>query len=399
MANRQILRTDYISELDSFRKDRDLIKVITGVRRCGKSELMKQFRQHLMNNGVPESEIIYIDLEFDRYRIDSERMLYDTIKRRAQKEGTYLLIDEVQLIHGWERVITTVKNELKANIYITGSNSKVLSNELATHLTGRFVTIHVMPLSFREYIDMYPIDDSNGYTQRLQRYLMWGGMPIIDADDSPAKNTAVLRAVFDSIVNNDIRRRIEIDQSILENLTTFMMSNVGNLTSSNRIREGAYLGDPRTAEKYLDELEKCYLFYKADRYDILGAKHLRTNAKFYPVDMGLMNSILYGHEIDESASLECAVFLELKRRGYSVSVGSFKNKEIDFTAWKPNSDPEFFQVAVNLNDPRTLARELDSFRKMDIKYRKVLITMDRDIYDVPDGVEVIHAVDWLLGDY
>ncbi|MBR7152237.1 MAG: ATP-binding protein [Candidatus Methanomethylophilaceae archaeon] len=396
MSERMVPRTEYIRQLDSFRKDVGLIKVITGVRRCGKSELMRQFRQHLMDDGVPEGDIIYVDLERKRYVIDSERMLYETIRNSIRSEECYILLDEVQLVKGWERVVTTARNEFGANVYITGSNSKMLSDELGTHITGRFVQIHVMPFSFREFLQRYPIDPDNGHTQRFVQYMHWGGMPIIDLDDGNTKNRAILRGVYDSIVNHDIRPRVDLDQSILENVTSFMLSNTGNLTSAGRITEGALIGDPRTTEKYLYELCKCYIFYKSERYDIIGAKHMQSNAKYYPVDTGMMNTILYGHELNEAAMLECIVFLELVRHGYRVSVGSYRSREIDFTAWMEECPPEFYQVALRLDDRRTLDRELDSFRRMGVGCRKVLVTLDRDQYDVPDDVELVNVVDWLL---
>lgn len=396
MAKVIVPRTDYIRQLDSYRSDTDLLKIVTGVRRCGKSELLKQFVQHLMDEGVPESKILYIDMERSRYVIDSERMLYETIRNAIQGDGCYIIIDEVHFVKGWERVVSTARNEFRANIYLTGSNSNMLSDDLATHVTGRYATIHVMPFSFKEFIARYPIDPGNGYTQRFHQYMRWGGMPIIDLDDDGTKNRSILRGVYDSILNNDIRPRVELDQAILENITAFMLSNTGNITSANRITVAASIGDNRTTEKYLRELVKSFVFYRADRYDIIGLKHTRTNAKFYPVDTGLMNTILYGHEMNESALLETVVYLELIRRGYRVSVGSYRNKEIDFTAWIDDDTVEFYQVALRLDDERTLKRELDSFLKLDPESRKVLITLDRDEHRMPDGVELINVVDWLL---
>ena len=193
MAKIIVPRTAYIRQLDSYRSDTDLLKIVTGIRRCGKSELLRQFRQHLIDDGVPEPEIIYIDLERSRYAIDSERMLYETIRNAVHGEGCYIMIDEVHFVRGWERVVSTVKNEFRANMYLTGSNSNMLSDDLATHVTGRYATIHVMPFSFREFVTRYPIDSENGYTQRLYQYMRWGGMPIIDLDDDGTKNRAILR--------------------------------------------------------------------------------------------------------------------------------------------------------------------------------------------------------------
>lgn len=396
MNDPMIPRKKYIEELDSYRKNDELIKVITGARRTGKSELLKQFRNHLITEGIAESNIIRIDLEEMRFVIDSKRMLYETIRKQITGDGAFILLDEVQIIKGWEEVVETLRLQFKANIYITGSNSQMLSSELMTHLTGRYVEIHVLPFSFNEFIERYPIDKENGYTQRFYTYLRWGGMPIVDLHDSEMKNRAILSAVYDSILNNDIRSRVEIDQGTIGNLTRFMLSNVGNLVSTGRISKGSGITDNRTTEKYLNELCNCYLFYKADNYDTIGRKHLSTNAKFYALDTGMRNSIMLGSEYNEAALLENAVYIELLRRGYLVSVGSFKDKEIDFTAWK-GDEPEFYQVTLTMDDPVTEKRETAAFRQMD-GGKKVIITMDRNLPDMPNDIEIVNAVDWFLGD-
>lgn len=395
MSRTNVSRIQYLSRLENYRSNPEIIKVITGIRRSGKSELLKQFRQHLLDDGVPEDDIVYVDLEEKRYVIDSERMLYESIRNMIHHNGVYILLDEVQLIYGWERAVDTLRLEFKANIYITGSNSQMTSSELGTHLTGRFVEIHILPFSFREFIARYPVDMNNGYTQRFHQYMRWGGMPIIDLTDDETKNRAILRGVYDSIVNNDIRMRVDLEQSILENVTSFMMSNIGNLVSTNNITHGALIGDPRTTERYLSELCRCFVFYKAARYDIIGKKHMRTNAKFYAADTGMRNVVLYGSEYNRSALLENIVYLELIRRGYEVSVGSYKDKEVDFTAWI-NEKPEFYQVSFSLTDKNTLNREVRSFASMGPDYKRIILTMDRDFPEVPEGVEVINVVDWLI---
>lgn len=388
-------RIQYLSQLESYRKNPELIKVITGIRRSGKSELLRQFRQYLLDHGVSQQDVIYVDLEEKRYIIDSERMLYESIHNLIHTKGVYILLDEVQLIRGWERAVDTLRLEFEANIYITGSNSQMTSSELGTHLTGRFVEIHILPFSFREFIVRYPIDMENGYTQRFYQYLRWGGMPIVDLEDDESKNKAILRGVYDSIVNNDIRMRVDLEQGILENVTSFMMANIGNLVSITNITNGALIGDPRTTEKYLSELCKCFVFYKASKYDIIGKKHLRTNAKFYAADTGLRNVVIYGLEYNESALLENVVYLELIRRGYEVFVGSYKTREIDFTAWL-NGEPEFYQVVLSLTDKNTLDRETRSFVSMGPDFKRIVITLDREFPEVPEGVKIINVIDWLL---
>ena len=394
MATEYVKRPSYIEQMMEYYDDPEIVKVLTGIRRCGKSVMMELFRQHLLDTGVSERDVMLIDLEKMRYVIDSERMLYDHISGNIRSETPVILIDEVQLVKGWERVVDSVRLKYNANVYITGSNSDTVSESLGTNLTGRYVEINVFPFSFREFVDRYPIDADNGYTQRLIQYLRFGGMPIIDMKDNPRKNRAILRGVYDSIINHDIRPHMDIDQSILDNMTSFMISNVSHLTSYNNIANMSYVGDPRTVEKYLGKLCECFIFYKADRYDIIGGKHLKTNAKFYLADTGFVDAILLDSEYDKGALLENAVFMELLRRGYRVSVGSYNNREIDFTAWK-DGIPEFYQVAWSAEKIKVMGREVRSMAKLE-GYKRILITMDRDIRDVPEGIETLNAVDFFL---
>ena len=393
MAEEYVKRPSYIEQMMDYFDNRKIIKVLTGIRRCGKSVMMEQFRQYLLDSGIPEKNVMLIDLEKMRYVIDSERMLYDYISSNIQSEEPIILIDEVQLIKGWERVVDSIRLKYDANIYITGSNSETVSESLGTHLTGRYVEINMFPFSFKEFLSRYPIDEENGYTQRFVQYLRFGGMPIIDLKDSQRKNRTILRGVYDSIINNDIRPNMEMDQSILDNMTSFMISNVGNLTSYGSIAGRSYVGDQRTIEKYLGKLCECYIFYKADKYDVIGGEHMKVNAKYYLADTGFRDAILLGSEYNEGAMLENAVFIELLRRGYRVSVGSYKDKEIDFTAWL-DGEPEFYQVAWSIQDSKVLKREVGSIAKLG--GRRVLITMDRDFPDVPEGIEVINAVDFFM---
>ena len=393
MAEEYVKRPSYIEQMMDYFDNRKIIKVLTGIRRCGKSVMMEQFRQYLLDSGIPEKNVMLIDLEKMRYVIDSERMLYDYISSNIQSEEPIILIDEVQLIKGWERVVDSIRLKYDANIYITGSNSETVSESLGTHLTGRYVEINIFPFSFKEFLSRYPIDEENGYTQRFVQYLRFGGMPIIDLKDSQRKNRTILRGVYDSIINNDIRPNMEMDQTILDNMTSFMISNVGNLTSYGSIAGRSYVGDQRTIEKYLGKLCECYIFYKADKYDVIGGEHMKVNAKYYLADTGFRDAILLGSEYNEGAMLENAVFIELLRRGYRVSVGSYKNKEIDFTAWL-DGEPEFYQVAWSIQDSKVLKREVGSIAKLG--GRRVLITMDRDFPDVPEGIEVINAVDFFM---
>lgn len=395
MAGKYVIRDQYLDVMMSYRDNRNLIKVLTGIRRCGKSVILEQFHQRLLESGVDPADIIFIDLERDRYVIDSERALYNRLTSDIKRNGPTILLDEVQLIKGWERVVDSIRIKYDADFYITGSNSETVSESLGTHLTGRYVEINIYPFSYREFLERYPVTSEIGYTQRLEQFLRYGGMPIIDLDDDWKKNKTILRGVYDSIINNDIRPRMDMDQSMLDNMTTFMISNIGNLTSYNNIAVNSLIGDPRTAEKYLSKLCECFIFYKADRYDLIGMKHMRTNAKFYLADTGFREAVLLSSEYNEGALLENAVFIELLRRRYDVCIGSYKDKEMDFAAWR-DGEPEFYQVALSLADREVLRRELSSLKKLDA-VRKTVITMDRDLPDMPDGIQAVNAVDFFLG--
>ena len=394
MSGTYILRKEYLETMMSYRKNPELIKILTGIRRCGKSTILEQFKQYLIENGVKDSSIIHLDLERMRYVIDSERMLHDYLSRMIVTNSPIILLDEVQEIKGWERAVESIRLEYHADFYITGSNSETVSESLGTHLTGRYVEINVFPFSFKEYLERYPIDERNGYTQRFQQYLRYGGMPIIDMNDDPRKNRAILSGVYDSIINHDIRSKMDVDQSILNNTTSFMISNIGRITSYNNIANNSLVGDYRTVEKYLGKLCGCFFFYKADRYDVIGKRHMKSTAKFYLADTGFKEAVLLDSEYDDASLLENAVFIELLRRGYRVCVGSYKNKEIDFTAWK-DGEPEFYQVCWNISDENVLKREINSFISMG-EGKRYLITMDRDVPDIPDGIKVLNAVDFFL---
>ncbi|MBE6528577.1 MAG: ATP-binding protein [Thermoplasmata archaeon] len=388
-----ILRDSYLDELMSYRKNTELIKVLTGIRRCGKSVILEQFRSLLVESGVDEKSIIYLNLEESRYTVDSERALYDYLDRNVVGRDPIILLDEVQLVKGWERAVDSIHVKHGADIYITGSNSETVSESLGTHLTGRFLEIHVFPFSFKEFLKRYPVTNDTGYTQRLIQFLRFGGMPILDLNDDWRKNRIILRGVYDSIINYDIRPKMELDQSILDELTRFMLSNIGNITSVANIAKGSFVGDQRTVDKYLSKLCGCFIFYNADRYDVIGKEHLRTKAKYYLADTGFREAILTGSEYNEGALLENAVYIELLRRGYKVSVGSYKGKEIDFTAWS-DAGPEFYQVCWSMTDEKTRKREFDPLVKLDGK--RYVITMDRDPPVSPEGVEIIDAVDFFL---
>ncbi len=302
-----------------------------------------------------------------------------------------MLLEEVQAIDGWELAIETVRIHLKANLYITGSNSKMLSSELGAHLTGRFVEIPILPLSFKEYITKYPVDANHTSLDRFKRYLRWGGMPSVNVDADVLDIKVNLDGVYCSIMF-DIAARSRLDASVLKRLAEFIILNIGENVSTKRVAEAVGIRDYRTVDRYLNELCSSFLFYKADRFDIIGRRHLDNNGRFYVADTGLRNTVLAGVEIDESKLLENAVYLELVRRGYRVSVGTYRGSEIGFVAWKSN-EPELYRVCPSLRD-RSVELELRPLKSID--GRRVVLYIDGTDAEPPEGVKFVNAVDWFL---
>ena len=287
--------------------------------------------------------------------------------------------------------IETVRIHLKANLYITGSNSKMLSSELGTHLTGRFVEIPILPLSSKEYITKYPVDANHTSLDRFKRYLRWGGMPSVNVDADVLDIKVNLDGVYCSIMF-DIAARSRLDASVLKRLAEFIILNIGENVSTKRVAEAVGIRDYRTVDRYLNELCSSFLFYKADRFDIIGRRHLDNNGRFYVADTGLRNTVLAGVEIDESKLLENAVYLELVRRGYRVSVGTYRGSEIGFVAWKSN-EPELYRVCPSLRD-RSVELELRPLKSID--GRRVVLYIDGTDSEPPEGVKFVNAIDWFL---
>lgn len=385
-----IERRDYFEMMDCFRRQKDIIKVITGVRRAGKTTLLLQFRDKLLSEGLSERQVVYLDLEDLRYSITSDRMLYETIESRIDN-GAYVLLDEVQVIDGWELAVETARIRLKANIYVTVSDSKIPSPEFGTHLTGRTVEFSVLPLSFREFTIKYPVDASHTSLDRFKRYLRWGGMPSVNVYADVFDIKVDLDGVYCSIMF-DIAARSRLDASVLKRLAEFMILNIGENVSTKRVAEAVGIRDYRTVDRYLNELCSSFLFYKADRFDIVGRRHLENNGRFYVADTGLRNAVFAGVEIDESKLLENAVYLELVRRGYRVSVGTYRGSEIGFVAWK-SDEPELYKVCPSLRD-RSVERELRPLGSID--GRRVVLYIDGTDAEPPEGVEFVNAVDWFL---
>ena len=391
----ELIRTEYLDKLDSFRDCPGLIKIVTGVRRSGKSTILSQFRRRLESQG---QDVVYMDMERLSFTVTSDREMHHYITESMPSDDAYVLIDEVQFVRGWEKVVNNIRAN-GANVYVTGSNAKILSSDFTTIIGGRYVEIHVLPLSFREFLDRYSPKGNERTEQRFDQYLREGGLPIIDLEsDDAAKRRTILDGVYDSIVGRDIAVRSGMDMGTIRRLTSYLYSNIGNTTTGESLKEGSGISDRRTLEKYLDAVEDSYVFYRVDTYDLIGKKMMKVKAKYFSADIGLRNVALGHRMYDSSGLLENVVFLELRRRGYDVVVGAYRDYEVDFTA-RRNGDVEFFQVASTLGDVSAIKRKERPLRLLKEVGRKTILTLDRDLPDNTDEIEYVNLIDWLeVGD-
>ncbi|MCL2149261.1 MAG: ATP-binding protein [Methanomassiliicoccaceae archaeon] len=393
---KEVVRKGYLEELRLFKDKKDIVKVITGVRRCGKSTVMRQFIEEL--RGAGEDGIVSVDFEdfsfdFIKGHEDLNRYLKDNIDPQKR---TYVFLDEIQRVEGWERSVNGLLASLDVDVYISGSNAHVLSSELSTFLTGRYVQIKMLPLSFSEYCEMHS-DKSGDPHELFALYTRYGAFPHIDpfADDRATR--ALLSDLYSAIVYNDILSREEVrGQPGLERLTRFLMINIGNPVSANSIAKSMGGMAYETVDRYLRLLEGAHLFYRADRFD-LKSSALAPTPKYYSVDTGLRNAPMGYVREDLGRLLENIVYLELLRRGYGVRVGRYGDKEIDFAAVNRRGEPEYFQVALSTLSEGVAAREHLPLRALNNSFPKTVISMDERLPSVTrDGIRHVHIVDWLL---
>lgn len=407
--NELINRPEYLNQLIE-NKDVDLVKIITGIRRCGKSSLLDLFHQYLLKVGVPEENIIHMNLESLRYRNLTDYVaFYDYVSKRIPKTGkTYLMFDEMQTIDHWEKAIESFRLDFNVDIYITGSNAYLLSGEFSTLLSGRYVEIRMLPLSFKEFLNFYRFETSVSIEQKFQKYLQFGGMPILrEYQLNEARSNQALEGIYSTIVLKDILlRNPQMDQSILEKLILFLCSNIGSITSPNGIgnalsQEGNIgKGKDRsiaskTIEKYLGMLHESFFFSSVRRYDVKGKQFLKTLEKNYIVDLGFRNMLLGYRDADRGHILENVVFLELIRRDFHVYVGKVGELETDFVAEKPN-EKLYIQVTESMQSPETRARELRPLQTINDNYEKIVLSMDRNYINSYEGIKSLNLIDWLL---
>lgn len=395
-----INREEYLDELIRW-KDKDLIKVVTGIRRCGKSTLFDLFIDYLKMSGVKSNQIIYINLEDADYDFKDYKELYHFINDKIVSEDNfYVFLDEVQNVPGFQRAVDSLYIKKNVDVYITGSNAYILSGELATLLSGRYIEIKMLPLSFKEYISAF---DNNNYQQLFLDYMRNGGMPgninILKSNVNDLDK--YLDGIFSTIVYKDIMARNNItDKLLLESVIKYIFDSIGSPISIKKISDTltskGISTSNHTVENYITALLESFLIYKAERFDVKGKNLLARDYKYYVVDSGL-RSYLLGKKADSDMGhiLENIVYLELLRRGYKVYVGKVDDLEVDFVA--ENRDGlRYYQVALTIRDEKVLERELRSLQKTGDHYPKTLLTLDMDLETDYDGIKKINVVDWLL---
>ena len=407
-------RPEYLKTLQSWRDKADVIKILTGVRRCGKSTIFKLFQKKLLAGDVSEAQIHNISFEDadNLERLGKWKTLHDHIKAGLVPDKmNYIFLDEIQEVDQFQKAVNSLRLLPNTDLYLTGSNSKILSGEYATLLSGRYITINVMPLSFKEYATAYPFKNAH-IPQIFNDYVYNGGLPytmrFIGATNPLLGRSdgwdiqqirMFVKGIYDTIVLKDVVERKGVKDVLrLQDLIKFMFDNIGNETSVRNIKnaleaEGIKI-DAATIDNYLDGLLDAFALYRVGRYDIKGKQLLKTNAKYYLVDVGFRYAVL-GSEGDVGRILENIVYLELLRRGYEVNIGKIKDYEVDFVARK-NGFTEYYQVAQTISEKATLERELRALDAISDHNQKFLITMDTFFQESHKGIKVLNAMDWLL---
>ena len=416
-----INRPEYLNQLIEH-KDVDLVKIVTGIRRCGKSSLLDLFHNHLLNSGVSEDHIIHMNLESLKHRnITNYTELYDYISERipadcaesnkstnaSKSTKTYLIFDELQAVEHWEKAVESFRIDFNVDIYITGSNAYLLSSEFSTLLAGRYVEIRMLPLSFKEFLNFYNFPSNTSTDEKFQKYLQFGGMPVLsEYKFNEPRSMQALEGIYSTVILRDVLQRNEkADQIVLQKLMTFLCSTIGSTTSPNSISKSLRAeGDiekttvsvaSKTVSDYIRMLSNAFIIFPVQRYDIQGKELLKTLGKNYIIDLGFRNMLLGYRGTDRGHIIENVVFLELIRRDYRVYIGKVGSTEVDFVAEKPN-EKIYVQVTESMQSPETRERELKPLRAIKDNYEKIVISTDRDYINSYDGIKAINLTDWLL---
>lgn len=402
-----IERIEYLEILEKWMDDK-VIKVVTGIRRSGKSTLLMQFQERLKMSGVESSQIISINFEDLEYEdLQDYKKLYSYLKERIDKEKkNYIFLDEIQRVESFEKVVDSLYVRDNIDVYITGSNSYMLSSDLATLLSGRYVEIKMLPLSFKEYSSVY----EDGVQSAFAEYMKYGGLPyiaIMDKDQEKVEmylegiyNTVIVKDIEDRQTrkNSDIKRITDI--ALLKSIAKYLSGVVGSPVTvksiTNYLVSSGRKISPNTVNDYINALCESFVFYEVDRFDIVGKELLKTNKKYYIVDLGLRNYVLPRKDYDLGFSLENIVYFELLRRGYRVNIGKIGDKEVDFVARK-NDDIRYIQLTASMVDEKTFEREMRPLREISDNYEKLVLTLDNFTVGNYEGIKVVNVLEWLLG--
>ena len=398
---KRIERHHYLDKLIAF-KDKELIKVITGIRRCGKSTIMEIYRDWLLENGILPEQIIYLNFEdYDYYELRNPKNLYTYIKPLIQADKmTYIFFDEIQHVSDFPDIINSLNLKPTVDLYITGSNAYMLSSEIATYLSGRYVEISMLPLSFKEYVE--GTGGSINLQQTYMDYITKSSFPYTLELATPTEISDYLGGVYNTVVVKDIMSRKRLpDVMMLESVIRFAADNIGNILSTKRIADimtadGRKI-DQKTVERYLSALCETFFVYEAKRYNIKGKQLLKTLGKYYLVDMGLRRMLLGSRSFDAGRILENIVYLELLRRQKKVYIGKIDTLEVDFVTLDEDGIT-YYQVAATVRDESTLKRELASLQQIQDQYPKYILTLDEDPTADYNGIKRINALKWLLGE-
>lgn len=399
-----VSRDNYLDRLKAFMNNK-LIKVITGVRRCGKSTLLEIFKEYLISEGVSADNIIHINLELMKYdEVRDYKTFYNLICDKIRNtDRYYLLIDEIQQVSKWEKAINSMNTEFNVDIYITGSNAYLLSSEISTLLSGRYVEIKMLPLSFKEYLEFDHLPKDWTLEDKFNQYLKFGSLPAVAT--IPQDNTTVnefLLGIYNTVIVKDVIFRNKIkDIGLLEQIVKYVVANTGNIISASKI--SGYISSQAkgettkatTVSNYLDMLEKAYIIYPVKRYDIKGKEQLKNLAKYYVVDTGIRNMLMGYSDTDLGHIIETVVYFELIRRGYQVFIGKWYELEVDFIAVKQDSK-KYYQVCLTLMDEKVKERELAPLKAIPDNYEKTIISMDKTYMTDYEGIKSENIIDFLM---
>ena len=404
-----VQRNEYLEQLKKW-KDEQVIKVITGIRRCGKSTLLELYQDYLKSSGVTDDQIISINFEELEYEeLLDYKALYNYVKERLHNsKTTYVFLDEIQQVENFQKAVDSLYVKKNVDVYITGSNAYLLSGELATLLSGRYVEINMLPLSFAEFCQMKTDGDKDTL---FAEYMKNGGLPYVTTlgNDSDKIDT-YLEGIYNTIIVKDVeerQKRKELDPNkrkvtdiaLLKNISKFLAGSIGSPISVKSIADYVTSSGRKTSQNtvddYLQALVEPYIFYPVERYDVLGKQLLKKNQKMYIVDLGLRRHLLARQKYDLGFSLENIIYFELLRRGYSVNVGKVGVTEIDFVARK-NDNVHYYQVTASMTEESTFEREMAPLKSITDNYPKTIITLDRFTLGNYEGIKVVNAVDWLL---